>query len=95
MKFGFPEAQVAGIFALIVFVCDGLLQLKLALTSSHPEADAATRFFAMARRLPMELQMILSHLVIGSTKQNILHEESEAAFQTLVRILLLSQSYSN
>ena len=37
----------------------------------------------------MELQMILCHRAVGSTKQNILHKDSEAAFKELARILLL------
>jgi len=38
----------------------------------------------------MELQMILCHRVVGSMKQNILSKDSEAAFKSLARILLLS-----
>ena len=74
----------------MVFQCDGLLQPKPA---PNPAADIvpAVRFFAIASKLPLELQMILSYRVIGSMKQNILHQDSEAAFKALARILL-SQS---
>ena len=41
-------------YALIVFLCDGLLKLKPAPSSSNP---AAVRFFTITKRLPMELQM--------------------------------------
>jgi len=54
----------------------------------HPAASAATRFFTIAKRLPMEMQMMLCHHVVGSTKQNILRRDSEAAFKSLARILL-------
>jgi len=73
VKLGVLAAEV---FALTVFLCDDLLQLKPA---SHPAA-AATRFFDVAKRLPMELQMILCHFAVGSVKQNILRKNSEAAF---------------
>jgi len=62
-------------------LCDNLLQIKPA---SHL---AATRFFDIAKRLPMELQTILCHHAVGSTKQNILRKESEAAFKSLAGIL--------
>ena len=38
--------------------------------------------------LPMELQMILCRLVVGSSKQNILRKDSEAAFKSLATIFL-------
>ena len=88
VKLGMLDELAAEVFALTVFLCDGLLQLKPA---SHPAA-AATRFFAMAKRLSMELQMIICHSAVGSRKQNILRKDSEAAFKSLARILLASQS---
>ena len=48
-----------------------------------------SRFFVMASQLPMEVQMILCHRVVGSMKQNIVHKDSELAFKHLARILLL------
>ena len=76
--------ELAEVFALIVFLCDKLVQFKPALASD----SAAVRFFVIASKLPMELQMIVCHRVIGSTKQNILHKDSEAAFKSLAKILL-------
>ena len=84
VKLGVPGALGAEIFAVIVFLCDDLLQLKPA---SRPAADA-TRFFTIARKLPMELQMILCHRVVGSAKQNVLQKDSEASFKSLAKILL-------
>ena len=84
------EALVADVFALTVFLCDDLLQLKpLATISSNPVAGAAFRFFTMASKLPMELQMVLCHQVIGSSRQNILRQDSEGAFKWLAMALLL------
>jgi len=85
VRLGFTEALAAEVFALTVFLCDGLLQLKPAIVTT------TTRFFAIAKRLPMELQMILCNFVAGSKKQNILRKDSEVAFKSLARILL-SQS---
>jgi len=90
VKLGELDELAAEVFALTVFLCDDLLQFKPA---SHPAATpkpaaAATRFFAIASKLPMELQMILCHRAVGSMKQNILHQDSEAAFKSLARVLL-------
>jgi len=88
------------VFALTVFLCDDLLQLKpdshLAAILDHAAAATATLFFTIAKRLPMELQMILCHRVVGSMKQNILRKDSEAAFKSLARLFcLLSSSQSS
>ena len=88
MKLGALGELAADVFALTVFLCDGVLRLKPALVSSRP---SGLRFFAIASKLPMELQMILCHRVFGSTKLNILRHDSEIAFKSLVRILF-SQS---
>jgi len=76
----------AEVFALTVFLCDDLLHLKPALTTTttcEPAVAAALQFFAIASKLPMELQMMLCHRAVGSLKQNILHQDSEAAFRSL------------
>jgi len=83
VKLGVLDELAAEVFALTVFLCDDLLQLKPA---SNPAA--AARFFAIAKRLPMELQMILCHLVVRSKKQNIRLNDSEVPFKSLARILL-------
>ena len=95
MKLGVLNEVVAEVFALTVFLCDDLLELKPAshlAATPHPATTtaAAARFFAIAKRLPMELQMILCHNVVGSMKQNILLKDSEPAFKSLASRLLLS-----
>jgi len=87
VKFGFPDQVAAEVFALIVFLCDGVLQLKPALISSRPPG---LRFFAIACKLPIELQMVLCHRVFESMKQSIVRNNSEIAFQSLARILRAS-----
>ena len=88
MKLGVLDEVAAEFFALVVFLCDGLLQLRpptLITSSSNP---AVVRFFMIAAKLPMELQMMLCHRAVGSMKQNILHKDSEGAFKSLAGILL-------
>ena len=71
----------AGVFALVVFVCDDLLAINLATSS-------ATRFFRIAQHLPLELQMMVCLRVAGSMKTHIRHEDREAAFKDLAQVLL-------
>ena len=93
VKFGFVEERAAAIFALVIFICDELLQIKPApsrssssSTTTKPSttiAAATSQFFSIAKRLPMELQMVLCNRAVGSMKQNITSAESEAAFQSV------------
>jgi len=86
VKLGVLKELAAEVFALTVFLCDELLQLKPASHSAAATASA-TQFFTISSKLPMELQMILCHRAVGSMKQNILPKDSEAAFKDLARIL--------
>jgi len=52
----------------------------------------AARFFSIVRRLPLELQMVLCHIVMGSPKEIIQGKESEVAFKVLARSLMPSPS---
>ena len=87
MKLGVLAALAAEVFALTVFLCDDLLQLNPALVTTTAATDAA-RFFTIASKLPIELQMVLCRRAVGSMMQNILRKDSEAAFKSLARILL-------
>jgi len=87
VKLGFPDELAAEIFALTVFLCEGLLQLKSPLATAAFNPDA-TRFFSIASKLPMELQMVLCRRAVGSMKQNIRSAESEVAFKYLAWSLL-------
>jgi hypothetical protein len=48
-------------------------------------ASAIVRFFSIASKLPMELQMMLSYRSYGSSKDSILSRNSEIAFKALTR----------
>jgi len=76
-------------FALVVFVSDGLLQAKD--TTPSP----AARFFSIASQLPLELQMVLCFRSVGSDKEVIPGNESEVAFKSLARTLLWSSFFTN
>ena len=81
-KLGLPVSRASQVFALVVFLCDDLLKIKQG--EGHTTAG---RFFRIATLLPMELQMVLCHRVVGSKKQNILSRDSEHSFKQLAKVL--------
>ena len=82
VELGLLDGLAAEMFALVVFVSDGLLQIKDTTTPSP-----AARYFSIARRLPLELQIVLCFRQVGSTKEIIPGKESEVAFRELARRL--------
>jgi len=80
-----PEAMAAWCFALVVFLCDGLLQPQAASWGHWYEQTNALRFFAIASELPMELQMILCNRTVGRACDSILKSSSEPAFVHLAQ----------
>ena len=81
-KLGLLDDLAAEMFALVVFVSDGLLQVNDTNTPSP-----AARFFSIAAQLPLELQIVLCFRQVGSAKEIILGKESEVAFKELARSL--------
>ena len=81
VKLGWYDDLAAEMFALVVFVSDGLLQVK------ETTASPAARYFSIARQLPLELQMALCYRLAGSDKEIIAGKESEVAFKELARKL--------
>jgi len=82
VELGLYDDLAAEVFALVVFVSDGLLQIKDT-TITTP----AARFFSVARRLPLELQMMLCFRQVGSVKEIIPGQVSEVAFKELAKRL--------
>jgi len=76
VELGLLDKLAAEMFALVIFVSDGLLQAKDTATTPSP----AARFFSIARTLPLELQMVLCYRAVGSGKEIIPGKDSEAAF---------------
>ena len=81
LELGWYDEAAAKMFALVVFVSDGLLQVND--TTPTP----AARFFSTAAQLPLELQMVLCFRLVGSDKEIIPGKESEVAFKELARKL--------
>ena len=81
LELGVPEALAAELFAAKVFLCDDYLRIRRRESNSE-----VGRFFGIASRLPMELQMLLCHRVYGSAKDNIPSRNSEPAFKHLASL---------
>ena len=60
VELGLLDELAAKMFALVVFVSDGLLQ------SNSTTPSPAARFFSIAAQLPLELQMVLCFRQVGS-----------------------------
>jgi len=86
VEVGWYDEMAAEMFALVVFVSDGLLQVALGDQSTPATpAAAAARFFSIAKRLPLELQMVLCHKIVGSAREIIPAIKSETAFKDLAK----------
>jgi len=119
VELGWYDDLAAEMFALVVFVSDGLLQVtqgnqptltlaarflsiafrKLSRKSHNPNPKppdfGSLRFFRIATRLPLDLQMVLCHRVVGSGKEIIPGKDSEVAFKELAKTLLWSSIFTN
>jgi len=80
VELGFHDALAAEMFALVVFVSDGLLQIKVTTTPSP-----AARYFAIVAQLPLELQMVLCYRMVGSDKEIISGKDFDMAFKSLAK----------
>jgi len=81
VELGLLDELAAEMFALVVFVSDGLLQVKNPVETTPPSA----RFFRIASQLPLELQMVMCYRFVDSCKEIISGKDSEAAFKELTR----------
>ena len=83
---GLTNSLAAELFALVVLLCDELLQLKHAEvhTDQNPAAADAIRFFAFMARLPIELQMLVCHRAYGSARAIVKAKDTEGALLHLV-----------
>ena len=82
VELGLLDALAAEMFALVVFVSDGLMQINDTTTPSP-----AARFFSIATQLPLELQMVLCFRQVGSDKEIIPGKDSVVAFKELAKRL--------
>ena len=72
---------IGRLFALVVLLSDGFLAMKNARLRSPK-----VRFFKMANRLPMELQMVLCNRVYCSAREIVRTALSEPAFKKYGRL---------
>jgi len=79
VELGLVDDLAAEMFALVVFISDGLLQVND--TTPSP----AARFFSIASQLPLELQMVLCFRQVGSLMEIIRGKDSEVAFKELAK----------
>jgi hypothetical protein len=93
LELGFVSELAAELFALMVLLCDDFLRIREDAITTPTTTTATTttttmaalgRFYRISMCLPMELQMVLCHHVYGSSKQNILSKDSEAAFKFIL-----------
>jgi len=77
VELGMLDALAAEMFAMVVFVSDGLLSVR--------QGNQVARFFSISKDLPLELQMILCYHAVGSAKEIIRGEFSESAFKELAK----------
>jgi len=82
VNLGWYDEAAAEMFALVVFVSDGLLDIK---TQAVAIASPAASVFTIARQLPMELQQVLCFRMVGSAKEIILGVNTTLAFKDLAR----------
>lgn len=81
------EGYAAELFALVIFVGDDYLAFRNA-----PKSFEVLRFFRIARRLPLEMQMILCHRVFGSTQDLVPKKLAEQAFKLVTWKLTLQRA---
>jgi len=81
VELGWYDDLAAEMFAMVVFVSDGLLEIK-----DTPSSPAA-RYFTIVAQFPLELQMVICFRQVGSAKEIISGKDSEVAFKKLARRL--------
>ena len=81
------ETKAADVFAQTIFLCDDYLTF---FKPKQPKSKEQ-RFFEIAMRLPLELQMVLCNKLFGIAKDLIPVKNREEAFQDLTQHLCLAQ----
>ena len=89
VELGWYDEMAAEVFALVVFVSDGLLRIQ-----KRRARNRISRFLKIAQGLPLELQMMLCNRLAGSPKETIDQENSETAFKNLAKRLTLHHLFT-
>jgi len=90
-QLGESNELAAESFALVVFTCDGLLQVPESQLEKTPRSERATRFFRILQRLPLELQVLICNRSVGSKKDNIPQANREVAFRRLTQEIMSTE----
>ena len=90
---GWAELHAAELYALVIFLCDGLLALPTSTSAENAGATSAMRFFRIATCLPMELQTILCRRAASCAGDLIPKAKSEEAFRFLTEKLIWDQEW--
>jgi ankyrin repeat protein len=75
VQLGYTSRFIGELFAIIVYFTDGYLK-------TENSDDSRERFFLISKQLPLDLQMVLSNRVFGSSKDVVLSRDSEAGFRS-------------
>ena len=82
MELGWYDEAAAEVLALVVFASDGFLEIKGVATTN------VTRYFGIARQLPLELQMVLCYHAVGLPSKDVIPgKKREVAFKDLANRL--------
>jgi len=82
------DEPAAKVFAIVVFLSDGIVRIRPGETARTP----AARFLAIASQLPLELQMVLCYRLMGLDKDVMAGRDSEPAFRELAKMQWLPSS---
>jgi len=90
----FNDTMAASVFSALIFLCDDLLKFKGSDGSSggsddNYDNDSTARFFRIATKLPLEMQMILCYRLSRSTKDLIPSVSTEAGLRYEALVWLL------
>jgi len=88
-EIGWYVEAAAEMFALVVFVSDGLLQIY----DDEPTSTPVARCFNIAKTLPLDLQMVLCCRLVESAKDIIPGKDVEIAFESLATRLTWSSIF--
>lgn len=73
------------LFALVIYLADGYLKISGEAEGNEENQPKASRFFALAAQLPMDLQMVLCNRVFGSGGSTIKRFHSEKGFRKFAK----------
>jgi len=91
MELGMHHMLPPALFCLVVLVSDGFLVVRDTERDGNRKGDGGgneeedfRRFFRLAARLPLELQMLLSHCAYSSARQLVRSKDLEGALRSLL-----------